>query len=143
MKNPEFRIRPAINHIALACNDLEQQTKFYRSLGFVELSRHHDDRGLRSVWLDCHPAILMLERADQCRREKTRSYHEKEAGLHLLAFTIDAAAADDWRALLEERKAFVGESSYTLYACDSEGNRIAFSSYPERLRPRPYSRLRL
>lgn len=69
-ESPGLRKGAMIHHIALACDDVERQTQFYTSLGFNELSRHHDDRGLRSVWLDCHPTILMLERADHAGKKK-------------------------------------------------------------------------
>lgn len=138
-ESPGLRKGAMIHHIALACDDVERQTQFYTSLGFNELSRHHDDRGLRSVWLDCHPTILMLERADHAGKKKSRPFHDKEAGFHLLAFAIDADAADAWRDFLEERELLAGESGFTLYAFDAERNRIAFSSYPDQLRRRPES----
>jgi len=132
---PLQTLKGELHHIALACANIEKQATFYKELGLKEIQRNNDAKGLRSVWLSCSSVILMLERADTNSTKPQRaSYHNRESGFHLAAFTIEAEQATVWRNFLNEKNLFADESDYTLYAYDPEQNRIAFSSYPVKLK---------
>ena len=52
-----------VHHIALVTPNVATIAGFYRELLEVkESARHHDEQGLRSVWLDLDGVILMVER---------------------------------------------------------------------------------
>lgn len=123
-------MRPSgVHHVALETVDPARLASFYSgALGLVERERHHDERGLRSVWLEVGATILMLERSDRGDR---RLREGDPPGLHLLALAIRAEDAPLWRARLP----ILSETAFTLYATDPEGNRIGLSSFPERLAP--------
>lgn len=117
-----------LHHVALKAKDPEALARFYREVvGLSEQTRHHDDRGLRSVWLRLEPGILMIERAGAAGIDTP--YDSDPPGFHLLALHIPSDEANAWRAKLRVLR----ESAHTLYAADPEGNRIALSSWPEPL----------
>lgn len=112
-----------VHHIAIKARDVQRVAAFYEGpLGLDELDRHHDKQGLRSIWIRCGGAILMVERADNSEA------HDREAdapGLHLLALTIEPSAREDWRSRLEAAgHGIQTETEYTLYVQDPEGNRV-------------------
>ncbi len=116
----------ALHHVALRCADVERTAAFYETI--VLLARgdaHHDALGLRSVWLSAGGVIVMCERREP--EEPAPSAHDK----HLLAFTVTAGG---WPAVIARLAAagvpVEGETSFTLYARDPDGRRVAFSSYP-------------
>ena len=52
-----------IHHLALRVADPEKARAFYGDLlGLAERRRVEDAHGLRAVWLDAGPVVLMLER---------------------------------------------------------------------------------
>lgn len=56
---------------------------------------------------------------------------QEKPGWHLLALTISAADRNDWRTRLAAAGIpITGESAYSLYFSDPEGNRLALSHYP-------------
>ncbi len=113
----------AIHHLALTTPDVEALAGFYREvLGLPELTRHLDEGGLRSVWLDLSPGILMVERASP-------PASPSETGWFLLALTIEPGERAAWKARLGS--ACTHESGFTLYGVDPEGNRFGLSHYPE------------
>ena len=120
-----------VHHLALLVNDLEASEKFYRDiLGLEEEKRWFNDDGesLRSLWLRTgENSRLMLERATttQSRRDK------KASGWHLFALEIEASKRRAWRDYLSAHGiAISGESSFSLYFEDPEGNQIALSHWP-------------
>lgn len=115
-----------VHHLAIQVQDVERALTFYRDLlGLPETRRQP-----HSVWLDAGGVILMLERcAGDPRPAPWRSEHP---GLHLLALAIDPAArADTRRRLLAAGYPIEGESAFTLYTRDPEGNRVGLSHYPD------------
>lgn len=110
-----------VHHVAITTPDVDRLAAFYRDvLGLTETTRHHDDDGLRSVWLDLDGAILMVERGAQGR-----------GGWHLLALSIDVANRDAWRARLQAAGAYAQESGFTIYGEDPDGNGFGLSHHPE------------
>jgi catechol 2,3-dioxygenase-like lactoylglutathione lyase family enzyme len=120
-------VTPAgLHHVAIKAADPERVAAFYRDvLGLPELARHAlPDGSLRSVWLGCGEAILMVERA-VAAGSGPRDFSEDPPGLHLVALRIAPEDRDAWRA----RLAVVHETAHTLYVQDPEGNRVGLSTY--------------
>lgn len=119
-----------LHHIALGANNVEEVAAFYCDVfGLTEVERHHDDDdALRSIWLDMHGTLLMVERTDAAPRHVDGI----GAGPFLLAFDVDGPS--ERRALekrLERRGVAVEDRTrYTSYFRDPEGNRVAVSHYP-------------
>jgi glyoxylase I family protein len=112
----------AIHHLALTSPRVEELADFYRVvLGLPELTRHTDEQGLRSVWLDLDPGVLMVERA-------STQPAPAETGWFLLALTIEPGEREAWRQRLGAH--FTHESGFTLYGVDLDGNRFGLSHYP-------------
>ena len=126
-----------VHHIALLVADLAAAEAFYSGVLGLRVERRwpETDGSTRSVWLQLgHDALLMLEKAEP--RDLRRG--EMGGGLHLLAFTIDAADRARVEQELARRRIVIEKrSDYTLYARDPEGNRIAFSHYPHPVPQRP------
>jgi glyoxylase I family protein len=123
-------VERALHHLAIGSGDVERLAAFYRELvGLRELARHHTADGkLRSIWLDLGGAILMIEHTDK----PARTVDGIDTGPFLLAFRVSAAgrrAVED--ALAARGHRIESRSPFTSYARDADGNRIAFSHYPE------------
>lgn len=114
-----------IHHLAIQVFDLERARSFYVDLlGLREIRRQP-----HSIWLDAGGTILMLERCSQGAPKPPWRSHTP--GLHLLAFTIPARERESFRRRLESASvALEGESPYTLYFRDPDGNRLGLSHYP-------------
>lgn len=113
-----------VHHIAILARDVDAIAAFYRDLlRLPEVARHHDAQGLRSIWLQVDDTILMVERADQ----------PTVAGAwHLVAFAIPRHERDEWVARLRAAEAGpTGETGFTLYGRDPEGNPFGLSHYPD------------
>lgn len=120
-----------VHHLAIKAEDVSRVAAFYRDvLGLPEQTRHHDGRGLRSIWLTAGEAILMIERSGTPGGARA-AFEEDPAGLHLLALRIPAEAREAWRERLAAAGAPVRkETQHTLYTADPEGNRVGLSSWP-------------
>ncbi len=99
-------------------HDLPRLEGFYTSVLGLPVLRRDYARG--SVWLEAGGAVLMIERA--APGEPAMPDGTKE----LLAFAIDVAARDAWRAKVKVE----AETEHTLYFRDPDGRRLAVSSYP-------------
>lgn len=110
-----------VHHIALLTPHVDAIASFYRNLLEVEESaRHHDAKGLRSVWLDLDGVILMIERG-----------HLGQGGWHMLTLAIAPQQRAHWAARLEQTPAgLVGQTGFTLYGRDPDGNAFGLSHYP-------------
>jgi catechol 2,3-dioxygenase-like lactoylglutathione lyase family enzyme len=120
-----------LHHVALGARDVEGVARFYRELfGLAELRRHHHDDGtLRSIWLDLGGSILMVERSSEPNRHVTGV----ASGPFLIALRVPPSERTRLEAALEQRGHHIDDrSEYTTYTRDPEGNRVAFSHYPER-----------
>src|SRR5215831_7682306 len=122
-----------VHHLAVGVLDLERVGAFYRDvLGLPELARHKfPDGSDRSIWLALPGgAFLALELADRGAPRPSSAVHR--AGYCLLALRI-------WREqrsqIIDELRrrciAIVGETRWTIYIEDPEGNRIGLSHHPE------------
>lgn len=120
-----------LHHLAIKAVDPARVAAFYRDvLGLAELTRHHlPDGELRSVWLACGDAIVMIERATR-PAARTPAFADDRPGLHLVALTMAAAEREAWRQKLARAgHPVVHETAHTLYVQDPEGNRVGLSSF--------------
>ena len=123
-----------VHHIAIKTHDLEGLTAFYvRTLGLREAKRHEDEGGLRSIWLECASAIVMIERSEMDGGDRRGEDFRRDApGFHLLAFHIDGAQREAWREHLRGLGHRIqDETAFTLYVQDPDGNRVGLSSWPD------------
>lgn len=118
-----------LHHLALGARDPDLLARFYRDvLELPELTRHFDGEQLRSVWLSLGTGILMIERIPPDSVSDRAAV--MSAGLFLLAVRIAESERDDWVRRLSEAGAPIEDSTtYTSYARDPEGNRVAVSFY--------------
>ena len=125
----------ALHHLAVKVRDVDRVAAFYRDvLGLPEQRRHHDARGLRSVWLEAAEALVMVERADAPGEPPV--FALDPPGLHLVAFRVPPDAWPAWRRRLAEHGVpIVAETEHTAYVQDPEGNRVGLSSWPARCAP--------
>jgi len=124
-----------LHHLAVGSADVERLAAFYaRIVGLVELARHRTALGeLRSIWLDLGGSILMIERTD----EPARTVQGVGSGPFLLAFRVTPGERAQIEAALEGAgHAVESRTDFTSYARDPDGNRIAFSHYPDPAVPR-------
>lgn len=123
-----------LNHIAIKTKSVEVMSNFYANiLGLQELKRHHDELGLRSIWLQIQSRILMIERSDHLVDESKPSednFITDPPGIHLIAFNIKESSKESWRKHLNMHEIKIEhESKYTIYFFDPDENRIGLSAF--------------
>lgn len=128
-----------VHHVAVKVRDVRRMATFYREvLGLEELDRHQDERGLRSIWLRCGQAIVMVERSEAWAAGEAGVAEPDPLdppGLHLLALTIAPDARSAWaHRLAEQGHPVTEETDFTMYVRDPEGNRVGLSTWPVRSR---------
>ena len=119
-----------LHHVAVGSDDVERLARFYREVFTLsEATRHHDQHGvLRSIWLDLGEAWLMIERSTA----PARVVEGVGRGPFLLALRVSVAERQRLENVLEERgHAIESRTPFTSYARDPDGNRVAFSHYPD------------
>jgi catechol 2,3-dioxygenase-like lactoylglutathione lyase family enzyme len=120
----------SLHHLALGSADVERLAAFYRDVvGLSELARHNDGAGaLRSIWLGLGGPILMIERTDR----QPRRVEGIDSGPFLFAFAVSPSERRRLEVALEAiGQRIEGRTAFTSYSRDIDGNRIAFSHYPE------------
>jgi catechol-2,3-dioxygenase len=128
-------MKPKAHHIALKVRDLNLCGQFYAALlGLEVLQRQTDSDGtIRSLWFDLDGVILMLERWSGAAKAGPEN-----PGWHLLALAIPAVDRNGWQDKLARAGVRItGESAYSIYFSDPEGNRLALSHYPEQAAAQP------
>lgn len=119
-----------LHHLALGSADVERLARFYRDVfGLRELARHlYRGGALRSIWLDLGGTLLMIEHT----QKPARRVDGVDAGPFLLAFRVAPSERQELERRLEVNgHAIESRSPFTSYTRDVDGNRIAFSHYPE------------
>src|SRR5262245_58146787 len=119
-----------IHHIAIKTPGVEVLYDFYAGiLGLATIQAYFkSDGSIRSIWLQSdQPTILMLEHVENAIASST----PPAVGMHLMAMAIDPADRAAWVARLEGAVVEIdGESDYSVYFHDPDGNRLALSHYP-------------
>lgn len=122
--------RRLLHHLAIGTSNVERLAAFYRDVvGLPELTRHLDNQGaLRSIWLNLGGPVLMIERTDA----RPRPVEGIGSGPFLLAFAVSPAERLELEAaLLANGHHIESRTAFTSYSRDVDGNRIAFSHYPD------------
>ena len=126
---------PRLHHIALGARDVARVAAFYRdTFGLPERARHHYAIGerfagtLRAIWLGLGgESVLMIEHSEA----PLRRVEGVGAGPFLLALHVDEDEREDLEARLEDAGAPIeARTTFSSYARDPEGNRVAISHYP-------------
>jgi catechol 2,3-dioxygenase-like lactoylglutathione lyase family enzyme len=123
-----------LHHVAVGSADVERLAAFYRDVvGLREIARHHTGEGqVRSIWLDLGGAILMVEHTDK----PARRVDGIDTGPFLLAFRVSVAERRELERRLETNGHRIeSRSAFTSYSRDADGNRVAFSHYPDPTTP--------
>lgn len=104
-------------------------SSFYRdTLGLRETTAPRE--GAR--WFKAAETIVMLELVSGAPVDE--AFVSARPGLHVVAFEIAKQARLALKKTFEERGVRVErETAYSFYIRDPEGNRLAFSHYPEAL----------
>lgn len=112
-----------LHHVAVFGPHPDALADFYaRTLGLPEARRHHDEAGVRSVWLRADDVLLMFERGARGQNG-------------VLVFAVEPGTALAWRARLAEHAD--GGTRYSLYGRDPDGNRFGVSSFPDDIEASP------
>lgn len=118
-----------LHHVAVGSRDVERLARFYGELfSLAEARRHHDEQGaLRSIWLDLEGTWLMIEHS----LEPPRVVNGIGSGPFLLALSVYQGERQRLERELEARGHTIeSRTSFTSYTRDPDGNRVAFSHYP-------------
>lgn len=121
-----------LHHVALGARSVEALAGFYAdTFALTEVARHHDEEGLRSVWLQLGAAVLMVER---CAGQRARE-DGVAPGWFLLAFDANGRRAALREALSGRGVERESKTAASDYYRDPEGNRFAVSEYDLGLSP--------
>ncbi|HVO30287.1 MAG TPA: VOC family protein [bacterium] len=124
----------SVHHVAILVEDLEKAERFYAGLLGLHVDKRWPDEkgGTRSVWLAAGGTIVMLERATPSDARRG----EMGGGWHVVAFRIHPEDRKEVeRQLAAAGVAIESRTDYTLYVRDPEGNRVAFSHWPDKPAP--------
>jgi glyoxylase I family protein len=137
-----------VHHLAIQVRDLLKAERFYVGvLGLSVLRRWLGQDGAeRSVWIDLgggsagRPAtFLALEIVPARAGQPTAAEDPGRAGRpghHLVALGIARSERAAWETRLAAAGVpITGRSTFTVYFCDPEGNRLALSHYPDAADP--------
>ncbi len=141
-----------LHHIAIKTFHLETLGSFYQGLlGQAPQKTYFYDNGRqRSLWFDLNGVVLMLEDINQeskdTRNDAGSSIQKTESGFssifkeqsrsippgfYMIALGVNS---DEWRVWIDRLKAkeitIHERSKFSVYFNDSDGNRLALSSYP-------------
>ncbi len=85
---------------------------------------------MRSIWLELDSGVLMVERLDGSAPEPTFDAKGMHCGLFLIAFQMSADEREDAEGRIEKEGGGIeSRTTFTTYARDPDGNRIAISSH--------------
>lgn len=114
------------HHLAIKAQDVERVGAFYRDVLQLDAVAAPRD-GV--VWLRAGELLLMIEPV--AAGPASAGISGDDAGLHLIAFTIEPHERAYWEVRLRDHGiTVVSRSDHTLYIRDPEGNRVGLSHYP-------------
>ena len=113
----------AIHHLALRVADPDASLAFYGGvLGLPEVRRSDEDGRVRSIWVRCGDAVLMLERAIKPGPATAGSGH---------VLVLEVAALPEWERRLAGAGVDVADrTETTLYVFDPDGHRVGLTVFP-------------
>jgi catechol 2,3-dioxygenase-like lactoylglutathione lyase family enzyme len=112
----------ALHHVALRVADPGASLAFYGGvLGLPEVRRFEDAGRVRSIWVRCGDAVLMLERA-------IKPGGGSGSGHVLVLEVADLAEWD--RRLAGAGVTVVERTEMTLYVFDPDGHRVGLTVFP-------------
>ena len=118
-----------IHHIAITSKFPERLSEFYGDLpGLMKIKENRENEIIRSVWFGfkSSASILMIERGDD------RAPHALVFDL-VRSFSIDSDKNKITFEMGHILSLIESKTEYTFYFRDPDGNRLGYSSYPERL----------
>lgn len=125
-----------LHHIALGAQDIKALATFYQDIfgltvittNYTAINTHYEDAIVRSIWLRCDDWILMIERITH---HDQRPIHTEGVSPGPFLLVFDAPDHETFEQKLASYNIGIDmRTSYTVYARDIEGNRIAVSTYP-------------
>jgi glyoxylase I family protein len=117
-----------LHHIALGTPRVELLAEFYeKGVGLERLKVHYenDGREVRSIWLSSNSVVLMIERTDSAERVEAAPL---VPGWATLVFGGAFDSSDEER-IRSCGGTVDGQTDYTLYFRDPDGNRFGLSRY--------------
>jgi hypothetical protein len=116
-----------IHHIAITSNIPERLSQFYEELpGLMKIQENRENGIIRSVWFAIHnsKSILMIERGEN-------------KAPYTLVFDLLYFFSVNKNKIISEMKNIIplveSKTEFTFYFRDPDGNRLGYSSYPEKL----------
>jgi catechol 2,3-dioxygenase-like lactoylglutathione lyase family enzyme len=113
----------AIHHVALRVADPDASLAFYGGvLGLAEVRRSEEGGRVRSVWVRCGDAVLMLERAIKPAGTPSGSGH---------VLVLEVGDLPEWeRRLAAAGVAVADRTGMTVYVLDPDGHRVGLTVFP-------------
>jgi catechol 2,3-dioxygenase-like lactoylglutathione lyase family enzyme len=113
----------AIHHVALRVADPDASLAFYGGvLGLAEVRRWEEEGRVRSIWVRCGDAVLMLERAIRPTGPASGSGH---------VLVLEVASLAEWEGRLAGAGVPVDDrTEKTLYVFDPDGHRVGLTVFP-------------
>ena len=120
-----------LHHLAIGTKEVHSLARFYRDVFLLkERARQSDELGMRSIWLELDSGVLMVERLDGPAHPQEFDAKGMHGGLFLIAFQMSDAERDDVEGRIEKAGGRIeSRTTFTTYARDPDGNRIAVSSH--------------
>lgn len=117
-----------LHHLALGAIDVDLISNFYSiAFSLQERSRQTDEDGLRSVWLELDPGVLMVERVSGLAQIWDKQMRQ---GIFLLAFEVSELERQAIeKRVVDEGGTVESRTEFSTYFRDPEHNRIAISSH--------------
>ena len=112
-----------IHHVALRVADPDAALAFYGGvLGLPEVRRSDEGGVVRSIWVRCGDAVLMLERAIKPPGPATGSGH---------VLVLEVADLAEWERRFADAGVTVEDrTEMTLYVFDPDGHRVGLTVFP-------------
>lgn len=108
-----------IHHIAIATPNLQIMSAFYKSLPglYWKEDKFTENGGIRSVWLETYDHCLIMLEAFPYSKGPEALVFQME-----ISFNINLIMNQ-----------VTNRTDFTIYFLDPDGNKLGYSSYPEKL----------
>ena len=116
-----------LHHIAIKTGNPLRLSRFYEKIiKLKKIKTIYDNKKIRSIWFSTEDGvIIMLEKTN----DRSCNAHN---GFFLISFAIPVFERNEKKLFLKKKKVSVtSETSFSIYFNDPDGNRLAFSHYPD------------